>query len=218
MTRRGKVCVLASGGLDSSVLLAELLRRGYEVHPVYVRAGLRWERAERHFLGRLLERYKGPRLKPLTVLDVPLSGLLADHWSVAGRRVPAAGEAWDSVYLPGRNLILLSEAGLFCRLRGIPRLALATLKGNPFSDATPSFRRAMGRVISAATGAPVRVTAPYGRLTKEEALARVPGFPLELTFSCLKPRGLRPCGRCGKCGETRLLSRGLRARARAGAS
>ena len=39
-----RVCVLASGGLHSAVLLAVLARR-YEVHPVYVR-GLAWERAE----------------------------------------------------------------------------------------------------------------------------------------------------------------------------
>ena len=40
-----RVCVLASGGLHSAVLLAVLARR-YEVHLVYVRCGLTWERAE----------------------------------------------------------------------------------------------------------------------------------------------------------------------------
>ncbi|MDP3543948.1 MAG: 7-cyano-7-deazaguanine synthase [Elusimicrobiota bacterium] len=28
-------------------------------------------------------------------------------------------------------------------------------------------------------------------------------FPLELTFSCLRPRGVKPCGNCSKCAERR---------------
>lgn len=50
MTR--KACVLASGGFDSGVLLADLLERGHEVHPFYVRFGYNWEDAELYWLRR----------------------------------------------------------------------------------------------------------------------------------------------------------------------
>jgi len=40
--RRGTACALVSGGLDSAVLLHDLLRRGLSVLPLYVRSGLRW--------------------------------------------------------------------------------------------------------------------------------------------------------------------------------
>ena len=46
-----RVCVLTSGGLDSAVLVGVLARR-QEVHPVYVRCGLAWERAEEAALRR----------------------------------------------------------------------------------------------------------------------------------------------------------------------
>jgi 7-cyano-7-deazaguanine synthase len=198
---RRRACVLVSGGIDSSALLAELLAQGREVYPLYVRSGLYWEKVELSWLRRFLKAVRSPRLKPLTVVDVPLSGLMSRHWSVDGRGVPAAKSAWTSVYLPGRNLILLGEAGLFCSLRRIPVIAQGILKGNPFGDATPRFRKLMERITYEALGFRVRIVAPYAKLTKAQVVGRAAGLPLELTFSCLKPRGSAHCGRCSKCEE-----------------
>ena len=47
-----RVCALVSGGLDSGVLLANLLRDGSTVQPIYVRAGMAWEGVERRWLVR----------------------------------------------------------------------------------------------------------------------------------------------------------------------
>ena len=54
------ICVLASGGLDSAVLVATLARRR-RVHPLYVRSGLNWEWAERALLARFLAAH--PRVE-----------------------------------------------------------------------------------------------------------------------------------------------------------
>ena len=62
---REKICVLTSGGVDSVVLLGLCLKTYKEVHPLYVQAGLKWEKAEQHWLRRSLDRLAGPRLKPL---------------------------------------------------------------------------------------------------------------------------------------------------------
>jgi 7-cyano-7-deazaguanine synthase len=62
----------------------------------------------------------------------------------------------------------------------------------------------MSRAIGAALDREVGVVAPYASLSKAEVMRRVPGLPLELTFSCLKPRGLRHCGACNKCAERGL--------------
>ena len=196
-----RVCVLASGGFDSAVLIADFLAQGYEVHPLYVRSGFYWERVEMVWLKRLLKVLACRRLKPLIVARSPVSPFLKSHWSLDGRGVPAASAAWDSVYLPGRNLLLLGQAALFCSLRGIPLLAQGLLKNNPFGDATPRFRRLMERTINAGLDKKIKLAAPYAKLSKDQVLRRVEGFPFELTFSCLKPRGLRHCGRCSKCFE-----------------
>jgi 7-cyano-7-deazaguanine synthase len=206
-----KVCLLASAGVDSSVLAADLLRRGFEVHPLYVRCGFRWEKAELACLRVLLRRLSGPLLMPLSVMDAPMGDVLAGHWSVSGKLVPDANSAAQSVYLPGRNLVLFSQAGVRCGLARIPWIATALLDGNPFPDARPAALAAMSRAISLAVDFRVRIVAPYAGLSKDRVIGRVPNFPLELTFSCLKPRGLRVCGDCNKCAERTLaLNEGAR--------
>ena len=46
------MAVLLSGGLDSAVLARRFLAQGRKILPLYVRCGLRWERAELFWLRR----------------------------------------------------------------------------------------------------------------------------------------------------------------------
>jgi len=120
--------VLASGGLDSAVLLGTLARR-HTVHPLYVRCGLAWERAEQRLLARFLAALRarhGRRVAPLARLDLPVASLYgAAHWSVSGRGVPGRRAAVSSNYLPGRNLLLGGLGAVHCARYRIPALALA---------------------------------------------------------------------------------------------
>ena len=201
------VCALVSGGLDSCVLVAELAKRYRHVHPLYIRQGLAWERAElraiRQFLLEVGARHAVPQrtIRPLVVLDLPSSDLYGQHWSVTGRRVPGAKTRDEAVYLPGRNLMLLSKAAVFCELNKIPVIAVGSLGHNPFPDATPKFFRDFARVSG------VRVIAPFRRLTKVQVVRRGRGWPLYLSFSCLAPQRGRHCGRCNKCAERRRAFR-----------
>jgi len=197
------VCVLTSGGVDSAVLAAEMLSRYARVFPVYIRSGLRWEEVELHWLRQFLDRLRDGRLRPLTVLTLPIEDVYEQHWSVTGEGVPGAEAAWDSVYLPGRNILLLSKAAIFCALRDISTIALAVLEGNPFPDATPLFLSAMERTLSHGLAHRITILAPYRGLSKSEIIARGHHLPLELTFSCIAPVGLRHCGQCSKCAERR---------------
>lgn len=203
-----RVCVLVSGGVDSAILTADLLSQGRHVFPLYVRCGLRWEDVEiawlRRYLAALRRKRLGGVLEPLSVSRAPVAPLLGRHWSLGGARVPSDKASWDSVYLPGRNLLLLAQAGLFCAAHKIGEVQQAVLKGNPFGDASPAFRRHMERVLLEAVGKPIKVTAPYAKLAKEEVSSLVADLPLHLTFSCLRPRAGKHCGRCSKCGERRL--------------
>jgi 7-cyano-7-deazaguanine synthase len=201
-----RICVLASGGLDSGVLLGTLARRA-EVHPLYVRCGLVWERAEEALLARFLRvlaRRPGVRLAPLVRLSLPAATLYgAGHWSVSGHGVPGARAGLASNYLPGRNLLLGSLAAVHCARRRIPALALAVLADNPFPDATSAFLDGLGRLASRALGVHIAVRAPFRRLAKDAVIRRGRELPLALTLSCARPLGLRHCGRCTKCAERR---------------
>lgn len=202
-THLPSVAVLISGGLDSAILLGEFLRAGPAVHPLYVCHGLYWEAAELSHLRRFLDALRAPSLRPLTVLEMPVADLYGEHWSVTGRDVPGAEAPDESVFLPGRNVLLLAKALLWCHLHGVPAVALAALESNPFPDATPAFFAAYEGVVNTAVGGQVRVLRPYLGLTKAAVMRRSRGLPLELTFSCLRPVNDRHCGRCNKCGERR---------------
>ncbi|MBI4346413.1 MAG: 7-cyano-7-deazaguanine synthase [Elusimicrobia bacterium] len=195
-------CLLVSGGVESAALIRWALEQGGRVVPVYVQGGHAWERAELRALRRLLRAMRGPRLEPLRLLRVPVAPLYRRaSWSLSGRRVPSARSRDERVYLPGRNVLLLAEAAVYCAERGISRLALGMLATNPFPDATPAFLRAMERALSLGLARPLAILTPFGRLRKSDVVARTRGVPWELTFSCLAPRGDRMCGRCNKCAE-----------------
>lgn len=201
------VLALVSGGLDSLILVRVLLRGRGPVWPIYARFGLRWEEAELSRLRRWLARIRHPRLRPLAVLPVPIAGLYGRHWSVRGSRVPDARSDDAAVYLPGRNVLLLGCAAIHGARRGITRLALGTLKGNPFGDATPAFFRRFSGALGLALGRPVRIEAPLRRDAKAPLIRRFPDEPYALTFSCLRPVRSRHCGRCNKCAERRRAFR-----------
>jgi 7-cyano-7-deazaguanine synthase len=195
------LAVLTSGGLDSAVLLAESLRGCAAVYPIYVRTGLYWEAVELQYLRRFLEAVRRPVLEPLAILELPVADLYGPHWSITGQDVPRDDSADDEVYLPGRNVLLLAKAMLWCHLQGVQTLALAVLEANPFPDATPAFFAAFQDAVNQAVEGHVRVVCPYAGLGKVEVVRRGRGLPLELTFSCLRPVEGRHCGRCNKCAE-----------------
>jgi len=204
---RAGMVVLVSGGLDSLCLIHALLRQGHVVFPVHLRCGLVWETAELFWLRRWLGRIRHPHLKPLSILHVPLRSVYGHHWSVSGRSVPSARSADRAVYLPGRNVLLLSHAAIFASLRGVSILAIGLLAGNPFGDARPEFLMRLARGLSQALSHPIRIETPLRRFTKAKLIALFRMQPFHLSFSCLQPHGLRHCGRCNKCAERKQAFR-----------
>jgi len=198
--------VLLSGGLDSAVLVAEEARRAdQDVQPVYVSVGLAWEREERHVVERLLDSGAlGSRVRPLASLSVDMRDVYPrTHWAIQGRP-PAYHTPDEDVYLPGRNIVLLGKAGVYCAAAGIDRLVLGTLDHNPFADATPAFRDAMAAALSLGLAHPLTIAAPFGTLSKAEVIRRGVSLsvPLGLTLSCMSPlEGAVHCGVCSKCRE-----------------
>jgi 7-cyano-7-deazaguanine synthase len=192
-----RLAVLASGGLDSSVMLAELARGGREVFPVYVRAGLMWERHEIGALRSYIRRLKMRGIHAVSVLQLPMGDVAGGHWSITGRKVPGYRAAVSSNYIVGRNLSLLAKAAIFCAYNRIGEIAMAPLESNPFPDARPEFFRALDLGV----GLRLKILTPYVGLTKGEVIRRGANLPLRFTVTCARPKGITHCGRCTKCAE-----------------
>jgi 7-cyano-7-deazaguanine synthase len=193
--------------LDSAVLLAEEAAQDI-AQPIYVSVGLAWEAAEQAAVARLLERgIVERRVRPLVSLSVDMTDVYpAAHWARTGN-APGYHTPDEDVYLPGRNIVLLGKAGVFCAAAGISRIVIGTLDHNPFPDATPAFRSAFASALSLGLAHPLAIAAPYAQLGKAEVIRRgqQAGVPLELTLSCMNPAletGIpRHCGLCSKCRE-----------------
>ncbi len=196
-----RIAVLASGGLDSSVMLGTLAQSGRQVFPIYIRAGLSWESSELPTLKRFVRALHLSNIQPVTVLNLPMSDLTHDHWTVTGRDVPDYDASLASNYILGRNLMLLAKAAIFCAQRQIGEIAMAPLESNPFPDARPEFFRAFSRTVELGVGLKLRVRTPFAGLTKAQVVQRGAGMPLELTLSCAHPDGNLHCGACTKCAE-----------------
>jgi 7-cyano-7-deazaguanine synthase len=216
--------VLFSAGLDSAVLLADtvgmfpdhgdrsegrpLATRGdinpAIVQPIYVSAGLAWERHELDAAERLLKSapYTG-RVLPLVSLQMDMRDVYpATHWAIRGE-APAYDTPDQDVYIEGRNIVLLSKASIYMARARIPRILMGPLAGNPFPDATLEFFSAMARALSAGLATPILIEAPFSSMHKADVirLGRTLGVPLGLTLSCMQPVNGAHCGRCSKCRE-----------------
>ena len=217
--------VLLSGGLDSAVLAAHEARSS-RVLPVYVSVGLAWEPAEMVLVEQLLRApvFAG-QVDPLARVEFTMRDVYPPtHWAIRGEP-PAYDTPDDDVYLAGRNLVLLTKAGVVAARHGAHRIALGPLAGNPFPDARPEFFASMTTSLSLGLDHPIEIATPFLNWQKEDVIKRgiELDVPLELTLSCMNPRagatgatsatgaagaagaGAAPihCGLCSKCRERR---------------
>src|SRR5262245_43877472 len=100
MKKKTAAAVLASGGVDSAVLLAWAAQRHSKVYPLFIRAGHPWEKAELYWLKRYLRALKARNLKPLTVLESPSHNLAQPAWAKGKGRAPGRQSQDSAVYLP----------------------------------------------------------------------------------------------------------------------
>ena len=96
-----------------------------------------------------------------------------------------------------------SLPSVWCALHDVHTIALGTLKGNPFPDATETFFAGFAALAQRAMDHALEVVTPFGGFGKAEVLELGRGLALERTFSCIDPTDGRHCGRCNKCAERR---------------
>ena len=160
--------MLFSGGLDSAVLLARRrTRRGQRVdQPIYVSAGLAWEREERAMATRFLAaRVLDARGLPLVAAHRRharrLSGQRTGPFAASRPRYDTPDE---DVYLEGRNIVLLSKAVGVHGARRHPTVLHRPARRQSVSrrDARRSSTRWRAR-LSLGLGAPIAIEAPFRR-------------------------------------------------------
>jgi len=181
----------------------DALSRYSSVTPIYVRNHLRWEDAELFWLKSYHRGIKSSKLEALKIFDLPMRDLYDRHWSITGIKVPGSRSSDESMYLPGRNIILLAKAACHAAMMGAAVIEIGVLKSNPFSDSSKAFFKKMSEVLSLGLGKPIKIVTPFQTMRKEDVilLGLKSSLALEQTFSCVNPKNFDHCGECNKCIE-----------------
>lgn len=158
---RHPVCVLLSGGLDSSACIRYYVSRGYDVSALFIDYG-----------------------QPNADKEAAAATAVAKYYDIELRQVQITGPEVSSGYVPARNALLLSLALMKTDLdAGL--LAIGIHAGTPYVDCSPQFVQSMQRVIDLYTEGCLRIDAPFINWKKGEICdyARSRGVPLHLVFS-----------------------------------
>lgn len=194
------VLVLLSGGLDSTVLLADQLHQHRPAEAVSFDYGQRHAR-ELDAAAAVAAHYTVPHhVMRLPDLGRHLTSALTGHSPVPSGEYDSRTMA--ATVVPNRNAVLISAAAGLAAARGLAAVLTAMHAGDHalYADCTPGFIAAIDLATYLACG--VRVRAPYGGWTKTQVVARgrLLNAPLDLTWSCYVG-GDQPCRQCGTCLE-----------------
>jgi len=204
-----RAVVLASGGLDSTVVAALARRDGYELFLLTVAYGQRHEVE----VERARQVAEALHAANHLVLELDLRAIGGSALTTKAE-VPKDREAKERnrgipvTYVPGRNLIFLSLAAAHAEVVGASVIYFGAniLDYSGYPDCRPGFIRAFEAAINEGTkagaeGRMLQVRAPLLMCTKAEIIRQGVelGVPFQLTHSCYDPVGVLACGRCDSC-------------------
>lgn len=183
-----KVLILASGGLDSTVVIALYKNLGYDVHLLYLPYGNINEEAEMRKLAGIREKF-----------DIPAGNTLAIKLNLNYSSGGCINKDNINPYVEMRNLIFISYAISVAEAKGIDLVAVGFISvpaGYP--DTTEQFILDINNLALNATG--IEVVAPLHHLDKIGVykLGKKLGVNLLDTFSCNVSND-KPCGECYDC-------------------
>lgn len=186
-----KIVHLFSGGLDSTILLADLIASGCSPHCLLVDYG------QRH--GKELEYARRHCLKhgiPYRTISIP------DVYRDALRKSYLTGGDHESVVVPNRNAVLISIAVARAMDLGANSVTIGVTADDfeMFPDCRDQFISAMNAAAKYASSGKVEVCAPYLFRHKSwiAGKGRELGVNFDETWSCYAGN-LEPCNECVAC-------------------
>lgn len=201
-----KALVLLSGGMDSTVLLASVLktRRKEDVMTLSFDYGSKHNEREYEHALKVCEQYGVKNV--LVKLDF-MGALFKSDLLKSGGDVPDghyADESMKKTVVPFRNGIMLSIAAGLAESIEADEIFIANHFGDHaiYPDCRKDFIRPMKEAIEKGTYLGIRLHSPFCDKTKTDiAIAgNLLNVPFEKTWSCYKG-GKIHCGTCGTCVE-----------------
>lgn len=182
-----RMVFLASGGLDSSVLLWKMKKDGHDIVPLFInygqKAAVQEHRAAAYICGEIGIRLRRIDIPGLSRIDNGLSD-------------PVHGA---SHVFHARNMILLSVAASLAVSRSMRVIGIG-IRDDSFPDQTGAFVKSARKALTDSVGSTMVLFAPLVTFNKLEVvrLGREEGVPMDMTYSCYMGDPI-PCRRCPSC-------------------
>ena len=196
--------VVLSGGMDSTVLLADALDKKKRPAAISFDYGSKHNDRELPRAAEICNKLGvSHRIIPLPFINELFSSSLL----ASGEEIPDGSYNevdMKSTVVPFRNGILLSIAVGYAESQGAKEVLLGSHAGDHFiyPDCRPEFNAAFAKAALLGTDGTVHVRFPFSHMSKRDIgdLGRRLGVDFAATWTCYKGREIH-CGTCGACLE-----------------
>lgn len=212
-----KTVVVLSGGVDSSVLLAQAVHRAKRLAATCGRpygddevAAISFDYGQRHHIELVSASQQaaaqGVEHRTVSIIGIGelLAGSSQTDLSVEVPEGAYDGETMKATVVPNRNMIMLAIAGAWIASRGGGRVAYGAHGGDHaiYPDCRPEFIDPLGEAFRRCDWNPVTLWAPFKHWSKAKIvnLGASLGVDWSKTWTCYKGGDMH-CGRCGACNE-----------------
>lgn len=198
-----KALIILSGGLDSTVLLHQLLAENYQVQAISFDYG------QKHIRELQCAQFQTKKHNiPHKIIDL---SFINQHFQSdllqSGGKIPEGhyeAENMKATVVPNRNMIMLSIAAGVAISEKIPQLFYGAHAGDHaiYPDCRTEFIEKLKDTLAICDWEPINLQAPFQNLDKTQIVKK--GLQLKVDFTqtqtCYNGQE-KACGKCGSCTE-----------------
>lgn len=192
-----KGVILVSGGLDSTTLMYLFVKQNVDFVPLFINYGQHCAEHELETLKRVIPAQYADKIEIIDVSSI---------YRYSQSRFIRPANLWkekitaDDLYIPYRNVLLLTIAASFAQTLGIDKVYSAFINSNHAKeiDCSSEFFNKLEGLLSEYGS--VKIEMPFRDMTKYEVakLGIELKAPIGRTFSCQASPDI-PCGACPNC-------------------
>lgn len=189
--------LLASGGMDSTVLAYKLEKENKNLIILFIDYGQHCEKKEYETLLEVIPLKYKDNIKTIKIGDV---------YRESNSRMIIEANLWEDtvvaedMYLPYRNILFISLAAAYAQSMGIKEVYTAFINSNHAKeiDCSMEFFTKLENLLY--DYGSIKIKMPFREMTKTEVakLGINLGAPIEKTYSC-QVNSITPCGACPNC-------------------
>lgn len=186
-----KIVVLASGGIDSALMMAKFIQEGHDVYPLHINYNQLAETKEWEACQKVCEKLSLiPHKMDIQGFGELPSGLTDSEFDV-----------FEDAFLPTRNLTFLVLGSAYAYTKDSDVVSIGLVANPIFPDQKKEFIEKTEACVSASLNRDVHILTPLIDLEKIDVLKMAKEFDLlDITYYCHSGT-VPPCGKCISCKE-----------------